>query len=400
MLILLSYVYIKYFHFTESDNFTNITHTKIVALPESYPSSSYALFGPTIEKANNCIWASPAVARILKHQKAKSMTSRNTFFYRRSLIIGSLLLIGLLPSIAQDKFPSRPVKIMVGSEAGSAPDLLTRILANELSPLLGQSVIVENRSGATGTISATQVASSTADGYTLMTGSVANVALAPLFYPIKYDPVKSFTPIGMVASVPLVLVTSPAFDTPNFQQFATKTKQKTLQLAYASPGIGGPQHLAAVMLQRILGRPVLHVPYKSGGAATNAVMAGEVQFAFVGIPVAASLAASNKLVPLFVTSEIRSAGMPRVPSATEVGLKDFQIDNWHALLAPAGLPANTRSTIEAALQKALASPLLKEQFNKLGAEPSTGSSKQLELLISSETARWANFVKENNLKAE
>lgn len=319
---------------------------------------------------------------------------------RRFVLVGAALSLASGVIAAQDKFPSRTIKIVVGSEAGSAPDVLARVLANEMGPALGQSIIIENKAGAAGTIGAAQVVNAPADGYTLLMGTVSNVALAPSFYSVKYDPVKDFTAVGMVASVPLVLVTSPNFGVSDFQQFAAKAKQAIGELAYASPGIGGPQHLAGVLLQRQLGRSTLHVPYKSGGAAMTAVVSGDVQFAFAGIPAAASLAAGNKLVPLFVTSGQRSAAMPNVPSAPEVGLPGFEIDNWHALLAPAKLPVATRSVIEAALQKALTSPAVKEQYRKAGAEPAGGSSKQMEAMIASETARWAKFVVDNKLKAE
>lgn len=319
---------------------------------------------------------------------------------RRSVLVAASLSLATSATFSQDRFPNRTVKIIVGSEAGSAPDVLARVLASEMGPPLGQSVIVENKAGAAGTIGAAQVAGAAADGYTLLMGTVSNVALAPSFYPVKYDPVKSFTPVGMVASVPLVLVSSPSQGALTYAQFFAKARQAGSQLAYASPGVGGPQHLAGVLLQRQLGVATMHVPYKSGGAATTAVVAGEVQFAFAGIPAAASLAAGKKLVPLFVTSPRRSPAMPDVPSAAEVGLQGFEIDNWHALLAPANLPAPVRAVLESALQKALASAAVKEQFVKLGAEPSAGSASQLETVVATETQRWSRFVADNKLKVE
>ena len=303
---------------------------------------------------------------------------------------------------AQDKFPSRTVKIVVGSEAGSAPDVLSRVIANELGPLLGQTVIVENKAGATGTIGAMHVAASQADGYTLLMGTVSNVALAPSFYPVKYDPNSSFTAVGMVASVPLVLVTTPSLQVTSYAQLLAKSQQVAppAPLSYSSPGVGGPQHLAGVLLQRQLGAQLLHVPFKSGGAATTAVAAGEVQLAFAGIPAAAGLAQAKRVIPILVTSRSRLSTMPDVASAVEAGLPDFVIDNWHALFAPANLPANARATLEAALQKALASQPVKEQFQKLGAEPAPGTSKQLEAFVASETKRWSRVVTDNKLKVE
>lgn len=303
---------------------------------------------------------------------------------------------------SQDGFPSRTIKIVVGSQAGSAPDVLARVLANEMGPLLGQSIIVDNKAGATGTIGAMAVASSPADGYTLLMGTVSNVALAPSFYPVKYDPVSSFTPIGMVASVPLVLVATPSLQATSYAQLQAKAKQMATpaQLSYSSPGVGGPQHLAGVLLQRQLGVPLLHVPYKSGGAATTAVAAGEVQLAFAGIPAAAGLAQAKRVVPILVTSRTRSSTMPDVASAVEAGLPDFEIDNWHALFAPADLPPAARATLEAALQKVLALQSVKDQYQKLGAEATPGTGKQLETFVASETKRWAKVVSDNKLKAE
>lgn len=317
-----------------------------------------------------------------------------------ALTIALTLVAGI--AIAQDKFPSRTVKIVVGSEAGSAPDMLARVVANEMGPLLGQSVIVDNKAGAAGTIGATAVAASPADGYTLLMGTVSNVALAPSFYPVKYDPNKSFTPIGMVASVPLVLVTTPNLNAQSYAQLQTKAKQlgASAQMSYASPGVGGPQHLAGVLLQRQLGGQLLHVPYKSGGAAMTAVAAGEVHMAFAGIPAAASLAQAKKVVPILVTSSKRSSAMPDVASATEAGLPGFDIDNWHALFAPANIPAAVRSALETALQKALTAQAVKDQFQKAGAEPAPGTGKQLETFVASETKRWTQVVTENKLKVE
>jgi tripartite-type tricarboxylate transporter receptor subunit TctC len=304
--------------------------------------------------------------------------------------------------LAQDKFPARPVKIVVGSEAGSAPDALARAVAHEMGPLLGQSVIVDNKPGAAGTIGAASVVGAPADGYTVLMGTVSNVALAPSFYPVRYDPIKSFTPIGMVASVPLVLVAAPGINVHSYAQLQAKAKQggSAGPMSYASPGVGGPQHLAGVLLGRQLEAQLLHVPYKSGGAAIMSVAAGEVQLAFVGIPAAASLIQAKKVIPILVTSSKRSSALADVPSAQEAGLPGFEIDNWHALLAPANLAPAVSSVLEAALQKALASPSLRQQFQKVGAEPAPGSSKQLEATVASETRRWTKVVEDNKLKAE
>lgn len=321
------------------------------------------------------------------------------FRSRRAVLALVAAVVAAGTAAAQDRFPSRPVKIVVGSEAGSAPDVLARALAQEMGPALGQSVIIDNKPGAAGTIGAAAVVGAPADGYTLLMGTVSNVSLAPAFYPVKYDPTKSFTPIGMVASVPLVLVTHPALGAQTIAQLQSLARQGG-KVSYASPGVGGPQHLAGVLLQRELGAPLLHVPYKSGGAAMTAVAAGEVQFAFAGIPAAAGLIQGQKATPVLVTSSKRSSALANVPSATEAGLPAFQIDNWHALLAPASLPQPVRAALEAALQKALAADSVKTQFAKAGAEPTPGNGKQLEAFVAAETQRWSKVVTDNKLKVE
>ncbi|WP_447917344.1 Bug family tripartite tricarboxylate transporter substrate binding protein [Achromobacter aegrifaciens] len=303
---------------------------------------------------------------------------------------------------ADDKYPSHPIKIVVGSEAGSAPDALARVLANEMGPLLGQSIIVENKAGAAGVIGAKSVAMSPKDGYTLLMGTVSNMVLSPSFYPVDYDPGKSFTPIGMVASVPLVLVASPALAVRNYEQLRSKAQGQdaAAEMSYASPGIGGPQHLAGVLLQRQLGRKLLHIPYKSGSAAMTAVAAGQVDLTFAGIPAAMTLAQGKRVVPIFVTAPRRSAALPGVASVSEVGLSGFAIDNWHGLFGPAQLPATVRASLERALQKALASPAVQDQFEKAGAEPAPGSGKQLEAFVAAESTRWKQVINENKLKAD
>lgn len=314
-----------------------------------------------------------------------------------------LAMAGALASahaLGQDKFPSRPIKIVVGSEAGSAPDILARAIAVPMGEILGQSVIVDNKAGATGTIGAAAVVSAPTDGYTLLMGTVSNIALAPAFYPVKYDPVRSFTDVGMVASVPLVLVASPASGLQTLAQILAKAKAEPGSLNYASPGVGGPQHLAGVLLQKALGSAMLHVPYKSGGAAMTAVASGEVQLAFAGIPAAAGLIKGNKIRPILVTVPKRSSALPDVQTAAEAGLAGFDIDNWHALFAPAGLPPDVRAALEQALQKSLAIASVKEQFLKVGADAAPGTGKQLEAFVASEASRWAKVVSDNKIKVD
>ena len=318
----------------------------------------------------------------------------------QTLVAAGLLSLGLsLPATAQKSFPAQPIKIVVGSEAGSAPDVIARTLAKEMEPLLRQALVIENRPGAAGTVGASTVTQALPDGHTLLMGTVSNIALASSFYPVKYKAAESFTPVGLVASVPLVLVSGAGVGAADFAQLRGRLSQPdaSRNIAYSSPGIGGPQHLAGVLLERQFNARLLHVPYKSGGAAMTAVAGGETQLAFAGIPAALPLLQGRRVVPMFVTSPRRSPALPDVPSAAEVGLPTFEVDNWHALFAPAGLPSPVRATLESALRSALQAPSLRAEFLKLGAEPMPGTGTELADKVAREEARWSALVKDAGL---
>lgn len=319
----------------------------------------------------------------------------------KQVVVCSTLALIASGALSQEPFPSKPLKIVVGSEPGSAPDLLARDVAQELRALLKQPVIVENRPGAAGTIAAATVAAAAPDGYTMLMGTVSNIALAGSFYKISYDANTSFTPIGMVASVPLVLAVNPSLGARNYAELQRVLRQpgSADRWSYSSPGVGGPQHLAGVLLTREIGVPMLHVPYKSGGAAATAIAAGDVQLGFLGIPAATALMQGKRLDAIFVTAPKRSPAMPDVPSAPEAGLPAFDIDNWHALFAPAKLPPDVRSRLESALQAALKSKAVHDHFLKLGAEAAPGTGAALAEKVAAETARWSKVVADNKLKS-
>jgi len=302
---------------------------------------------------------------------------------------------------AQERYPARPIKILVASEPGSAPDILARTVAVELAPLLGVAVVIENRAGAAGTIGAAAVAAAPADGYTLLMGGLANMVLAPLLSSARYDPVTGFAPIGMVAKAPVLLVASPALGVGDLDQLRDKIRRRPDgQLSFSSPGVGGPQHLAGVLLQKSLGTTMLHVPYKSGGAAITAVASGQVDLGFVGVPVASSLIEAKKVVPIFIASEGRSPILSQVPTAAEAGIGDFRLDNWSALFGPAHLPEGVIRVLERALQKVVGLPGIKDQFARIGADPTSSTSAELARWVSDETGRWREVIAASGIKVQ
>jgi len=307
-------------------------------------------------------------------------------------------LMGLAhpPQARAASFPSRPITIIVGSEAGSSPDVLARLVASDMGAALHQSIIVENKPGATGAIGAGYVASARPDGYTLLMGTVSNIALSPLSRTVHYKS-GDFTVVSPVASVPLVLVTAydaNVHDLAGIKALAAKQPQG---MAYSSPGIGGPQHLAGLLLQKALGLNLLHVPYKSGGAAVLAVASGETQLTFAGVSAAMPFIHSKKVAPVFVTATARLQSLPQVPTAKEFGMPDLLVDNWHGLFAPHDLPEPVRQVLAAAVHKALENPKVQEKFTALGAAVDLRSPDDYVGFVSAETKRWAQVVHENHI---
>ena len=314
----------------------------------------------------------------------------------KKITVSALLAGAVGGAAAQEDFPVRPITIVVGSQAGSAPDVLARILAVEMGASLKQSIIVENKPGATGSIGAGYVASAQPDGYTLLMGTVSNIALAPLGKSVRYN-AADFTTVSAVASVPLVMLTgadAQVHDLADLKKLAAKTSDG---LAFSSPGIGGPQHLAGLLLQKELGIQLLHVPYKSGAAAALAVASGETQFTFAGVSAAIPLINSKKVAPVFVTAPARLDALPAVPDASQINAPGFLVDNWHGLFAPKNLPESVRGKLADAVHKALESAGVQQKFNGMGAQVDLRDAAQYGKFVREETDRWARVVKENGL---
>ncbi|MFN0162871.1 MAG: Bug family tripartite tricarboxylate transporter substrate binding protein [Burkholderiales bacterium] len=289
----------------------------------------------------------------------------------------------------------------MGSEPGSAPDIIGRIVGGKIAESIGQSVVIENRPGAVGTIAATQVARARPDGHTLFVGSVSTHPISKALRPdLAYDPERSFTPIGHVASVPLVFVTTPSLGVRSIAELSALARSRAGAMNYSSPGSGGPQHLTAELFKNRAGLDIVHVPFKSGGAAVTALLAGEVQLSVVGMPPALAQVKAGKLVALAVTTGRRSALAPDVPTVAEAGLSGFEADNWHAMFAPAGLPGPIHELLSTHLARALATPEVQQQLMRAGAEARFMTPAELAGLLREETAKWASVVKSSGAKLD
>ncbi len=313
------------------------------------------------------------------------------------------LLIFLIQSIgaAQNQlYPTKPLRMVVGFAAGGAPDILARLLVHPLNEKLGQLLVVDNRPGATSNIGAEIVARAPADGYTLFIATVS-VAISPSVYPaLPFKVPQDFTPVSMVASVPLILVVHPGLPVKTVQDLIRVAKERAGQLNYASVGNGSPQHLAAELFKLRTGTQLVHVPYKGGAPANTALLGGEAHVYFSGMPPALPHVNSGRLRALAVTAPKRSPAAPDVPTVGEAGLRNAEADNWHAVLGPAGLPAAVVRTLNGALATALGQPAIQTQFATQGAEARHSTPEALGRHMQIEIAKWHDVARAAGVKIQ
>lgn len=295
-------------------------------------------------------------------------------------------------AMADEAFPTRPVTIVVPSEAGSAPDALARLVTTSMGRQLGQPVIVDNRAGAAGNIGATAVARAPADGHTLLMMTTVHTISASTVAKLAYSPVSSFTPVEMVATSALVLVAPANAPIRDLKGLLSQARAKPDTMNFATPGKGSIQHLATEMLARKAGVTMTHVPYKSGAAAALSVASGETQVAFVSVPVALPLVKAGRLVALGVSSASPSESFPGVPTIAQALGTDFQVANWFALVAPAGTPEPAVRRLNAALNEALAQADVREQFARAGTPARPSTPARLGQDIVRETANWKHLI--------
>lgn len=324
------------------------------------------------------------------------------FIRRRTLALLPVALLAgaALPAAAQS-YPTKPVRLVVGFAPGGSTDKLARVLAQRMTELLGQSVVIDNRPGAAGNIAAETVAAAAPDGYTLFLGTVSSQAINPHLYPkLRFDPVKSFEPVALVAKYPLLLVVAPQLQVSTVQELVAYAKANPGKTYFASSGSGSPAHLAGEIFRAGASIDASHVPYKGGGPAMLALMSNEVQFGFETIPSAIGHARSGKLKGLAVTSGARSSASPELPTMQDAGIKGFPVTSWAGLLAPAGTPKDVLAKLSEATKSALASPALRATLAADGAEPGGGTPAEFASFMSDELKAWGAVVKSAGVKVD
>ena len=328
------------------------------------------------------------------------------FIRRRHLLIsvGVSLVPGAL--FAQAAWPNKPVRIVVPFAPAGTTDILARAIAPELSRVFGQPFVVDNKPGAGGNLGADLVAKSAPDGYNLLMGTVGTHAINAALYPkMPYDPVRDFAPVTLVAGVPNVLVMNPAkaeaYKINSVADLVRDAKANPGKLNMASSGNGTSIHLSGELFKAMTGTFMLHFPYRGSGPALLDLIGGTMDLMFDNLPSSLPQIKAGKLKALAVTSAVRSAAMPDLPTIAEAGkLSGFDASSWFGLLAPAGTPADIVARIQQETAKALALPAVKERLLAQGAIPGGGTPAEFAKFIADETSKWAKVVKTSGAKVD
>jgi tripartite-type tricarboxylate transporter receptor subunit TctC len=298
-------------------------------------------------------------------------------------------------------WPSRPLKLIVPYPPGGSADILARAIGQKLADGLGQSVIVDNRPGAGTAIGAEATAKATPDGYTIMLGTVSSHAINPALTPgLKYDPVKDFAPVSMVALIPFVLLVHPSLPARNVRELIALAKAKPGSLNFSSAGSGTSNHLAGELFKSMTGTFMVHIPYKGSAPALTDLLAGQVNLMFDLVLTAQPHVKSGAARALAVTGLERSASLPNVPTVAESGVPGFEVSAWFGFFAPAGTPAAIVTALNAETVKAMRAPDLRERLAGQGADAVSSTPEQFAAYVKDELAKWTGVVKASGMKAD
>ena len=318
-------------------------------------------------------------------------------FLQKTLVV--LLILFTSGAYAQN-YPSGPVKIVVPFPPGGTTDILARVLANELTKKWGQSVVVDNKPGASGTIFSEQLTNMPPDGYTLMVTATHHVINPSLYKNLKYNTRTDFTPISLVAGVPNVLVVNPAFPVNSIQELITFAKANPGKVMFGSSGTGGANHLSGELFKSMAKIDMVHVPYKGAAPALNDLLGNQISVMFDSIPGVLSHIKAGKLRALGVTSLTRSSALPNVPTISESGLKGFEALAWFGMYAPPQMSPELLKKISGDVLATLQSPQVKNQFSEQGADAGNMSQAEYAKYVDTEISKWAKVISDANIKID
>ncbi len=302
---------------------------------------------------------------------------------------------------AAENYPERPITLVVPFPPGGSTTIVARIIADKMSETLGQSIVIDNRGGAGGTVATRAVARSSPDGYTIVLGYTGTLAIGPSLYPnVGYDPTKDFAPIGRIGTAPNTLVVHPSFPVHSVAELIAYAKANPGKINYGSAGIGTVSHVCGEYFAAIAGIKLTHIPYKGTGPAVTDLLGGHIPMAFAPIPATHENVKAGSLRMLAVTSAVRSSLLPDVPTVAEQGLPGFEAVLRYGLVAPAGTPRAIIDRLNKELNTALANDQVRKRLAIEGADPLPGTPEQYGADIEREEAQWSKVVKASGAKAE
>jgi tripartite-type tricarboxylate transporter receptor subunit TctC len=323
----------------------------------------------------------------------------------RSRLLSALLAAGALqlinPAQAQEPYPTKPIRIVIGFAPGGATDIISRWIGEMITRGTGQPVVVESKSGAGGNIAATTVATSPPDGYTLLMVTSSHITNRGLYENLPYDPLKDFTGVSLVAKVPFLLVANPAFAGDTVSDVVQKSKEQPGTLDYSTSGVGSSNHLTAEQFAREAGFTWRHIPYRGGAQAALAVIGGEVPLSLLSTSQALPMVQKGQLKALGITSQQRSEALPDVPTFAEAGkVPGYDGGTWFGLLAPAGTPDSVIAALHAEIDKGLRAPEMKQKFDAQGAIIVNSTPQDFNQLMREEDARWYPLIEKLGIRIQ
>ena len=304
------------------------------------------------------------------------------------------------PVMAAETYPSRAIRLVVPFAPGGGSDIVARLLSAKMTEALGQTVVVDNRAGASANLGAAIVAKAAPDGYTLLLGN-ANYTINPsLFKTLPFDPVKEFAPVALIANVTNVLAIHPSIPAKSVKELIAFAKAHPGQLNFASPGNGTSSHLAGELFRQVAKIDVVHIPYKGATPAITDLIAGQVSFTMASVLSVLPYAKQGRLRMLAVTTAKRSGALPDIPTIAEAGLPGFEVSNWYGVLATGGTPRPIVDRLNAELNRIARVPDLAEKLAAQGADPATGTPDDFERFIQTELKKWAVVVRGAGINPE
>ena len=302
-------------------------------------------------------------------------------------------------SYAQTKYPNRSITIVVSNPPGGGTDAFARYIAQGLTSKLGQAVVVENKAGGNGSIAAEYVARATPDGYTILLGYTATHGISPALLKQRYDPIKDFEPIGMIAFSPTLMVANSALPIKNTKELIAYIQSKPNTISYASAGNGSAPHFAGELFKLATGTDILHIPYKGASPGVMDTISGTTQLMFPSLYTAYPQVVAGKLKALGIAGQKRSKVMPQLPTLTEQGIPDVNVDQWYGLFAPAKTPPAVIKLLNEEMNLILKDPIVEKKIEDQGAEVETGTPEQLKQFVAKEAEYWKSVIAKTKITA-